>query len=510
MLRMKEVAAAEPTAEIRDLHALFHPRTIAVVGASARYGKWGSFLLAHLLSGGFQGEVYPINPHEKTIFGLPVHRSVREIPTPVDLAFITTPAASVPRVIEDCIHKGVGAVVVVSSGFAEVGEEGRKLEEEVVRLARRGGLPLVGPNTMGVVSTPVRLYATGAPVRPEPGPVSFISQSGNLGTQLLSWSERRGIGINKFVGSGNEGDLKTTDYLAYLLEDTETQVILLYLEGSGGGRRLIDTALRGSSRKPILVLKAGRTRAGQKAALSHTGALGGDRRVVEGALAQARMIQVDNPSELLNLAAAFAYLPLPSGPRVGVITLGGGWGVVTADACNEAGLELPPLSHRLVHRFDELLPPFWSRSNPVDLVGQFNAKMYHTVLEEMARDEGLDSIIVMGVIGLMDFILRSYAWTREVDGKLDEEEIQRAREGIARFEEGFLQHMASLIQETGKPIVGVSLSSQRLSQVKTLGDGSKIVTYSTPERAVQALSRLTAYARLVREERSGSETGTAF
>jgi acyl-CoA synthetase (NDP forming) len=452
-------------------------------------------LLAHLLAGGYEGLVYPINPREREIFNKRVYHSLRDVPGTVDLVFVTTPAPIVPCVIRDCADKGVGAIVVISSGFRETGGDGAHLEEEIVQLARAAKIPMVGPNTMGIVSTEVSLYATGASVRPAPGTVSFVSQSGNLGTQLLGWAEGRGIGISKFVGSGNEADLTATDYLRFLIKDQDTGIILLYLEGSGGGREFLQLAREGSHLKPIIALKGGRTRAGRLAALSHSGAMSGEAEVLRGAMAQAGVIVAKNSSDLLNLAAGFAHLPIPKGPRVGVITWGGGWGVVTADECNEAGLDLPSLPAHLIERLDAYLPSFWSRGNPVDLVGQFDGGLYRKVTEELMREETIDAVIVLGVIGFADFIKRSFHWTCSLSHKLDEEQVRTATQQIENLERGVISQMANLMRETHKPIIGVSMSGRLMDEIVELDDGSHFVTYSTPEKAVSVLAKLTEFGK---------------
>jgi acyl-CoA synthetase (NDP forming) len=451
-----------------------------------------------LLSGKYEGPVYPINPRESRLFNKRVYPSLKDVPGTVDLAFVTTPASIVPHVIKDCIDKGVGAIVVISSGFRETGAVGAKLEKRIVELARGAQIPMVGPNTMGIVSTSVSLYATGASVRPAPGSISFVSQSGNLGTQLLSWAEERGIGISKFVGSGNEGDLTATDFLRFLIKDPDTRIILLYLEGAGGGREFLRVAREGSRLKPIIVLKAGRTDAGRRAALSHSGAMSVEASVLSGALTQSGVIQVRNPSELLNLAAGFAHLPIPKGPRVGVISLGGGWGVVTADECNEARLDLPPLPKHVIKRLDNLLPSFWSRANPIDLVGQFDGDLYLRVIEDLAREDTIDALIVLGIIGIVEFAKRSFIWTCNLSKAFSEEQMEAVLQSIGEMERDVMMHMADLMKETRKPIIGVSMSAKQLDEVVNLDDGVSLMTYSTPEKAVSVLAKLMEFGRLRR------------
>ena len=293
-----------------------------------------------------------------------------EIPGPVDLAVVTIPAAKVLDLIPQFQAKGIRNMLLITSGFAETGAEGRRLEEELVREAREAGILILGPNTMGICNPHESLFCCGSNVRPKPGTTTIVSQSGNLGVQLLGFAEHEGVGIRAFSGSGNEAMITIEDYMEAFEVDELTQTVVLYLESIKNGRRFFEAARRVGKKKPVVMLKGGRTQAGNRAAASHTGALASNIRVFEAAARQAGIVVVEQPMDLLDLSAAFSSLPLPRGNRVAVMTLGGGWGVVASDLCVENGLTIPDLSPELIARIDRILPPYWSRSNPIDLVGE--------------------------------------------------------------------------------------------------------------------------------------------
>ena len=238
-----------------ELDTLFNPRSIAVIGASSGFAKWGQLVLTNILAGDFQGKVFPVNPREERLCGLTVRRRIQDIEEAVDMALVSTPAETVPGVLMACAEKGVKGIVLITSGFSETDEAGRRLERDVVSICTRKGLTLIGPNTMGIIRPGARLFATGAHTRPRDGSVGFISQSGNLGVQLIHWAVEQGIGVSLFVGSGNEAMLSCTDYLAFLSRDPKTKIVVLYLESVGDGRRFLELAWKVNLEKPLIVLK---------------------------------------------------------------------------------------------------------------------------------------------------------------------------------------------------------------------------------------------------------------
>ena len=387
----------------RDWRGLFDPAAVAVVGASNFPGKWGFNMPLIMLGGGYRGRLLMVNPRERSVLGHPTFPSLRDIPEPVDLAVVAVPARAVLAVLEDAAAAGIRNAVVVTSDFSETGEAGARLERELAELADASGITVVGPNTMGIFSSTSRLCALGAPVFPRQGGISFISQSGNLGVQLLTTGRRQGLGFARFIGSGNAANTRISDYLEFLEGDERTRVILLYVEGLREGRRFLETARRIVPHKPIIALKAGKGALGTQAVRSHSGALAGDFELFEGVCRQAGIIEAGTTGELMDLAAAFSSLPLPRGRRAAVMTLGGGWGVVAADACDREGLELAELPPSVIEELDTFLPRFWSRRNPVDIVGNVHRANHFRVIDALVDCEEVDMLITMGSMLGRDF-----------------------------------------------------------------------------------------------------------
>jgi len=480
------------------LDALFNPGSVAVIGASSTFAKWGQMILSNIVAGDFQGRVFPVNPREKVLCGLPVYRHIQDIPETVDLAFITTPAHAVPSILQACGEKGVKGVVLITSGFSETDEAGKRLEKDIVSICREKGLTLIGPNTMGIICPYAGLFATGTHARPRKGSVAFISQSGNLGNQLIDWAEQQGIGISLFVGSGNEAVVTCTDYLEYLEHDPRTNIIMLYIESVGEGRRFFEAARRINRKKPVVVLKGGRTQAGQVAAASHTGAMSGEVTVFRAACRQAGLLNVAVPSELLDLSAGFSSLPLPRGKRVGIVTLGGGWGVVTADACNEKGLVVPDIPPEIIDAIGRYLPPFWSKGNPVDLVGTRDPDVPLVAVEELLKWEGIDAVVSLGVVGRFKLIRQVIHSTREVDPSASPVFLDQAEAFSHRYEQNYITRIVEFMETYEKPVIGVSLAKTDEGTVRPVaGRRYSGVFYQTPESAVNVLARMVAYQAFI-------------
>ena len=474
----------------RKLDKLFNPKSIAMVGASATPVKWGFIVLLNILKEGFKGTVYPVNPKLETILGVPCWPSLQAIPGPVDLAIITTPAATVSALIDDCGHKGVGNVVVITSGFSETGPEGTRMEQEIVSKARGYGINLVGPNTMGVFSADSNLHALMPPVVPLHGGISMFSQSGNVGVQMLYWGNNKGIGFEKFVSSGNEGDLKCEDYLAYFAEDPDTKVILAYLEGLDANSGLYPVARQVCRKKPVLIFKGGRTQTGGTAAASHSGAMAVSSRVLRAAFRQAGIIELEDSQGLTDCAKAFSAYPIPRGNRVGILTRGGGWGVITADSCEENGLVVPKLSDNITTKLNEILPPYWSHGNPVDMAAVITSEPYLQCLEVLAEWDEVDAVIALGgsIQSAMDF-------NNNVEGPKElKETLAFAREFAKEYtaqDDVVLEETRRLVDKTGKPIVVVTLGDYDNHRSDLMDH--RVVSYPTPERAVRALKRMVDY-----------------
>ncbi len=478
---------------------LFNPRSVAFVGASGTLRKWGHILPTHALSSGFDGKIFLVNPKGGTIAGREAYKSVMDIPEKVDLAVVTIPAAGVTDLLDQLREKGIANMVLVTSGFSETGEEGRILEKSLAEKAAAAGMLIIGPNTMGMCNPHIRFFCTGSHVRPRAGSAAVAAQSGNMGTQLLAFAEQQGVGVRAFAGSGNEAMVTIEDYLEAFGADPQTRTIVLYVESVKNGRRFFELAGRISRKKPVVLMSGGRTDAGHRAAASHTGAIASDARVFDAVCKQAGIIKVDYPMDLLDLSAAFSALPTPKGNRVGVMTLGGGWGVVTTDLCAERGLEVPSLPDDIVARIDKILPPYWSRSNPVDIVGEGDTRIMTQALDALMTWDGCDAVINLGILGRADLVRRYVASAKKADPSYAPEYLDGLFEGLKQFEQQYMQYIVQLMEARQKPVFCVSLFSRESDQAVFRVEGSrfKCVLYPTPERAVRALAKMHEYQRFL-------------
>jgi acyl-CoA synthetase (NDP forming) len=476
------------------LDSIFFPRSVAVIGASDVPGKWGNSIMTAILGWSYPGTVYPVNPNRKTIFGLTCYPSVLEIPEPVDLALFAIPARSVPAGLKDCIAKGIRAAVIISSGFKETGEEGAALEREIVDIARRGGLAFIGPNTMGVASAHHRFDAVFSPTAPEPGGLGIISQSGNIGIQIMKWVHHKDIGLAMYAGTGNEALLRSSDLLWYMGTRDEVKVVAMYIEGIPNGREFMEIASRVTRIKPVVVLKAGRSESGSQAAQSHTGSLAGSFASYRAMFTQSGINQVASPTDLLDVSASMSHLPIPCSNHVGVMTFGGGWGIITADECEESGLSLPPLPRSIIRDFDSLLPPYWNRRNPVDVVAEADPDMYLRIIGKLAEWDQTDAVIALGIVGRARFVEDFIESQERIDGKIFSRELKLSilRDQV-RSEDRILTGIAAIQKQTGKPILVVALTEGGLSLRKT--DAGPVITLSSPEEAVTIVSHLVRYGR---------------
>jgi len=479
--------------------SLFYPKSVAVVGASAQIGKWGYSIMTNTISGGFNGDIYPVNPAGGKIAGKTVYRSIAEIPGKIGLAVVTIPAEKVLDLVPQFQAKGVRNVLLITSGFGETGKQGRQLEKDLVRAAQQAGILVLGPNTMGICNPHINMYCTGSPVMPRPGSTAMVAQSGNMGIQLLAFAEQQGIGIRAFCGSGNEAMMTIEDYLDGFEVDTLTRTVILYVESVKNGRRFFESASRVGRKKPIVLLKGGRSKVGNRAAASHTGAMTSDIKVFDAVCRQAGIVRADNPMDLLDLAAAFSSLPLPKGNRAAIMTLGGGWGVVTADLCAEFGLEVPGLSDQLVAGIDRMLPSYWSRSNPIDLVGERDPGVPMTVLETLMKWDGCDAVINLGILGRRIMVKRFGESVLKADAGYSADFINQINNSFREFEDAYIKHIVALMDQYKKPVFGVSLLPDENNQTLYRVEGSpfKGVFYPTPERAVKAFSKMVGYHRFL-------------
>lgn len=481
-----------------DLDKIFKPRSIALVGASNSPEKWGSFLLVNLLAGGYpQEHVFPVNLKENEVHGLPAFPRLSSLPKKPDLVVITTPAETVAGILEECGLLGIKHVVVISSSFSEVGAEGARLEKEVSGIARKHGLIMVGPNTMGIVNAQEYLYAVGAPLQLHPGKISFVSQSGNVGANLLGWTMNQGIGFGKFVGSGNEAVLHAEDYIEYFGDDWETDLIIAYLEGVDNGRKFMDIVSSTCLKKPVVILKSARTDEGGIAAMSHTGSMAGSDMVYEAAFRQSGAIRADTSQEMLDLAKSLARLPLPRGDRLGILTLGGGWGVIATDATATAGLKMAELDDNVMRICDELLPPFWSRGNPVDLVGNIHMETHLQIMEAMMKSPEIDAMVVLGSLGTSPMIGLTVLVSERVVKRMSDEALRGLISELRNRNRRFLRKAHELMSAYDKPIVFVEMQFIGEEYLRDL-EGGESVIFTAPEKAAGILVKMLDYQRYLK------------
>jgi acyl-CoA synthetase (NDP forming) len=378
--------------------ALFEPQGVLVAGASTHPGKFGFVSLHNILACGYQGKVFATNRDGAEVLGVPTVAEVADLPDgEIDLVFVCTPAAANPDLLRACAKKGISAAFIASAGYGEAGEEGLAAQAELVALADELGILLAGPNGQGVVSPPARLCAQIVGPYPPAGHIAIASQSGNFVSSFENYAQLTGVGVSRAVSAGNAAAVTIPDYLEYFAEDPQTRVALAYVESVGDGRSFMERLRGAAERKPVVVVKGGATRGGQRAAASHTGALASDDRVFDGAARQAGVSRAATVEEGFEVAASFATQPLPRGDRVVVVTSVGGWGVVAADAIGRTGLVLAPLPDDLMADVDALLPPRWSRNNPIDMAGGETRDTVPEVLRLAASHRDVDAVVFLGM-----------------------------------------------------------------------------------------------------------------
>lgn len=378
-----------------SLDPILRPKSITVIGASRQPNTIGWQLLDNLLRYEFQGPVYPVNPRANSVHSIPAYPSVTAIEQPIDLAVIAVPKEHVLTVAEQCIEAGVRGLVVISAGFKEVGGAGVRREQELLDVVKQAGIRMVGPNCMGVLNTApdIRMNATFAATMPPPGPVAFVSQSGAMGLSVLDYAHSLGIGFSSFVSSGNKADVSGNDLLEYWEHDENTSMVLMYLENFGNPGRFVELGRLMTQRKPICVVKSGRTGAGRRAAASHTGALAGTELATEAIMIQAGVIRAQTVEELFDLAMAFSNQPLPEGNRVAIVTNAGGPGIIIADACESNGLSVAPLSAETEAALRDRLPAEASVRNPVDMIASATPDSYAFALDNVLSDPNIHAAI---------------------------------------------------------------------------------------------------------------------
>jgi len=383
---------------VEELERIFHPRGLAIVGASNKPGNLGAFFLGGFIHQGFdKDKIYVVHPTEKEVGGITAYPAAQDIPGDVDLAVVFSPRRSVPQVVRDCTLKGIKGVVICTSGFAENSADGAKLQREMVATARSGGTRLIGPNCVGIYCPSSNLVNFAGMMPRESGPVGMFSHSGSLSVMFPVAAAAKGIYFSKAVSCGNACDLNESDFLEYFGRDPDTGIVLAYMEGVNDGRRFLRLAREVSQRKPIIVWKCGDSDVGSRAAASHTGALAGSPQVWDAAFRQSGMVRAESADDVLDLLQAFYYLPLPRGNRVAIVSGMGGMGVAIADNCAECGLEVAELTEVTKRRLDQFVPEVGTcPDNPIDLgMGStFNRQLFIDTAEALGRDDNVDIVVM--------------------------------------------------------------------------------------------------------------------
>ncbi|MDY6853324.1 MAG: CoA-binding protein [Thermodesulfobacteriota bacterium] len=468
---------------------LFNPESVAVIGASNSFASWGYGVMCRLL-GNPSRKIYPINTRESEIMGIKAYSTILDIPESVDFAVISVPYDIIPGIMEECIQKGVKAALIISGGLAEASEQGAKIEREIASIARRGNLSFIGPNSMGHVNTASGFSTLAWVHHVEKGNIGFVSQSGTYGQRLVRYGLQVGLGFSKFISVGNEASLTLEDYLEYFGEDEQTELIIAYIEGLRDGKRFFTLAKRITRNKPIIVLKSGRTEGASKAARSHVGALSGDDVIYDAMFKQCGVIRVDSDDEVFDVITALLHLPLPKGRRTGILTDGGGIGVVAADACESLGLSLPQFSEKTMDALDALLPPRWPHGNPADMAAPGKLVTFDCLWSIM-EDENVDAAILIGGLGAGTFLRETL-----LDKNVSDDGIEEILKSINEQEEKNVQTTLRQLRELGKPLLVSRLFPKTTIKPRIYNTLSQlgIPVYPSPEKAAKVLYYITRYS----------------
>jgi acetyltransferase len=448
-----------------NLNRVFNPRHIAVVGASEKYGSIGNAIMANLIKGNYTGELLPINPKYDQVHGYSVYKSVAKLNSDIDLAIIATPIQTVPGIVADCVDRQMAGAVVISAGGKEIGAKGKQIEQAVLKTAYHGGLRIVGPNCLGIIRPGKNLNASFASEMPNIGNLAFVSQSGAICTSVLDLAFRENFGFSHFVSTGSMLDVDFGDMIDYLGDDYATNSILLYIESLTNFRKFMSAARSVSRVKPIIVLKSGRSPAGAKAAASHTGAMAGEDDVYDAAFKRAGIVRVDTIGELFDCAELTAKQPRPTGPRLAIITNGGGPGVMATDILARSGQEPVPLKPETLQKMDAILPAFWSRSNPIDILGDATADRFHDVLSVCMQAKEIDAVLVI-----------------------------MAPQALAD-PNAVAQAFAAIVKGHRYPVFACWMGGKSMAEAVEVLNAAGIPTYETPERAVKAFLYMYTYSR---------------
>jgi len=445
-----------------SLDSLLKPKCITVIGASREPSKWGYKVFHNIVSNGYKGRAYPVNPSAGKIDGHKCYADVGAIPGAVDLAIIIVPASGVLKVVDECGAKGVKSICVITAGFSEVGPEGAALEEKLKEKAKSYDMRMLGPNTMGFVNNSISLNASIIPRMPPKGEISFISQSGALGLSLVDWAIGSRLGLNCVVSTGNKADVSEADLLKFFEEDPHTWTIAMYIEGLKDGRKFMDAAMK--VKKAKLAIKAGVSQAGARAAASHTGSLAGSDMVYDEAFRQCGVIRVEGIEEMFDAAMALSTQPRAKGNRVAILSNGGGAAIMASDACERRGMSVPQLTKHTSAGIARLLPAFASVKNPIDTVAKSDYELYKDTLKMLIDDADIDCVMVI-----------------------------YAHAGFTRADEPARAVIDTLKEKYPKPVVACWMGGEEVNAVAGMFRKNRVPYYPVPERAAEALWSLIKY-----------------
>jgi len=448
----------------KGIDVLFHPRSIAVIGASTTKGKLGNDVMRNLIDSGYERRIYPINPKADEILDYKAYRSVKDVPSDVDVAVIVIPAKYVLEAVRECGEKGVKALVIISAGFKEIGHDGQEAEKQLVELAEKYKMVIQGPNCLGIINTSEPYNASFSSGTPAKGTIAFASQSGALMTGILDWSLMEKIGFSKFVSLGNKAHLDEADFIEAFGRDPDSTFLLLYIESVVNGRKFMDACKQVVSHKPIFIVKSGVSAAGARAASSHTGSLAGSDIAYDVAFKQCGVRRANDMAALFDVASVFDDMYLPAGNRVAIVTNAGGPGILTTDACETSGLQIAQLASETVELLRENLPPAAAVYNPIDALGTAQPEDYALCIESSLKDENVDSVLVL---------LTPQAMTKET------ESAQVVVDAHRKY--------------PNKPLIAVFMGGNSMVYPRIVLTEGGIPVFDFPERAVHALAELYKY-----------------
>lgn len=455
--------------KVQNLKYIFEPKSIAIIGASEKPGKLGTIILKNLIDGSFTGKIYAVNPKYEKIFELKCFSDVTKIKEKIDCAIIVTPAEVVPKILEQCAKKKIPGIVLLTSGFAEAGKI--ELEEEVRKISNKNSIAIIGANCLGIYNPYTRIDSVFLPMykleRPRPGNISFITQSGGVGSAIIDIAAHYGVGIAKFISYGNATSIDESDLLEYLELDKKTKTIIAYIEGLKDGRRFFEVIRRINKKKPVIILKAGKHTKGAKAALSHTGNIAGSAMAYTAAFRQARIVEANDLEELFDFVKMFSQ-PLPKGGRLAIITNGGGPGILATDAAEDINLTLADFEENSRVEIKKILPDYGGVNNPLDLIAEADADVYEKAIEILMQDKNVDLICIIVL-----------PQTPAIDERI-------------------LKVLIKASDDRRKPIAVVCIGGTYADSFRRYLEGSGVPTYAYPIQAIKAIKKLIEYARFRR------------